>query len=349
MKRFLSAVGRVVLWPWTRFFDPRFRGLADQADSQHADLAERIRILQVEAIKRETLQHELTIMRDTLADIARSELDATQEANELITRTLGELLAETTAMTRLLSALRLRDLEGAAIEDLDEKTADFLNYASSHRGFAAQRGVWFNPPISLRYGPSDVAAADVNERIVELPYAFRALNGLDAESTVLDIGAAESIVAFSLASLGYQTTALDLHPYPLEHPRLQSVQADILTWESPNPFDAVLCISTLEHIGLGAYGDDPSEAADIRAMKRIQRLTKPGGRLVLTVPFGAASGDRSQRGYEQADLDRLLDGWTVDDLTVVRRRDGLSWVVDDAAGADDARRVALVSATRPPH
>lgn len=335
-------------WPIRRLFDPRFGGLAQQADSQHQDLAQRLEVLQNHVADRPTLEHELERMRDTLTAIARADLEATREANELFGRSLGDLLAEASTATALLTSLRLRDLEEGSVEDLDAPTADFLNYASSHRGFAAQRGVWFNPPISLQYGDAEVVPADTNERIVELPYAFRALARLESGSTVLDVGAAESTVAFSLASLGYEVTALDLHPYPLSHPQLESVEGDILEWEPGKTFDAVLCISTLEHLGLGAYGDEPVSGADGRALDRIRALTKAGGILILTTPFGAASGDRTQRGYERTELERLLDDWTIEDFTVVRRQDDLTWALDDGSVTDETRRVALVTAVRPP-
>ena len=222
-----------------------------------------------------------------------------------------------------------------------------------YRGFAAPEGLWFNPPISVAYEEGRVRPANTNERIVELPYVFRALSRAEPGTSVLDIGAAESTVAFSLASLGYDVTAVDLHPYPLVHPRLKSVEGDILDWDPGTTFDVVLCISTLEHIGLGAYGEDASGAdnpSDGRALERIRALTRPGGVLVLTVPFGDASADMNQRSYGREDLERLLDTWKVEDVTVVRRENDLTWAVGEDRGgseSDDLRRVALVTALRP--
>jgi SAM-dependent methyltransferase len=247
----------------------------------------------------------------------------------------------------LLKSLGLRELEEGPVEDLDWAGAAFLNYASSHRGYAAQRGLWFNPPISLTYSEGEVLPAGANERIVELPYAFRALARAEPGASVLDVGAAESTLAFSLASLGYEVTALDLNPYPLTHPRLKAVVADVREWSPDRTFDVVLCISTLEHIGLAVYGGAADANADAAAVQRLFELTTPDGTLVLTVPFGAASGDETQRGYERADLERLLADWTIEDLTVVRREDDLTWSPDDDADDKSARRVALVTAVRP--
>src|SRR5207248_5226784 len=101
---------------------------------------------------------------------------------------------------------------------------------------------------------------------------------------ILDVGAAESLVALSLAMLGYEVTALDLRPYSFEHPRLCSVNAAVEEWKHENEsFDAVVCLSTIEHVGLGAYGEDAKDGrADLDAMKRMRELVKPRGLLVLT-------------------------------------------------------------------
>ena len=75
--------------------------------------------------------------------------------------------------------------------------------------------------------PARSNVSTVHERIVEVPYAFRALSGLAPGSRVLDVGSAESTVALSLAALGYRVTALDLRPYPFEHPLLEVVAAPL--------------------------------------------------------------------------------------------------------------------------
>jgi SAM-dependent methyltransferase len=50
--------------------------------------------------------------------------------------------------------------------------------------------------------------------------------------------------------------------------------------------DVVSLISTLEHIGLGRYGDPLDVDGDIRCMREVWRVLHPGGHLVLTIPYG---------------------------------------------------------------
>jgi 2-polyprenyl-3-methyl-5-hydroxy-6-metoxy-1,4-benzoquinol methylase len=320
LKGVAKRIALAILWPIRRFFDPRFAGLGAAMQAN---------------------------------------VDATAEATELLGRSLDELRARLDEQVRLLEETRteasyasgraFERLVGGSVSEIDERVAHLLNYASSHLGFAAQRDLWLNPPISLAYEPGGVKLTNVNERIAEIPHVYRALSRLEPGAKVADVGAAESLVAFSLAILGYDVTAIDLRPYPFEHPSLKSVATPIEEWEHDGTFDAVICLSTIEHVGLGAYGEEAKDQrADLEAMRRMRELTAPGGVLVLTTRFGRPAVDELQRTYDKAGLDELLEGWNVEELTVLRREDATTWALaDGTGGADDgAEKVALVTATR---
>ena len=215
---------------------------------------------------------------------------------------------------------------GGSVGDIDQSVAHLLNYASSHRGFAAQRDLWLNPPLSLAYEPGGVRLTNVNERIVEIPHVYRALARVEPGGKVADVGAVESLVALSLAMLGYEVTAVDLRTYPFEHPKLRSVIGPVEEWdEKPETFDAIVCLSTIEHIGLGAYGEAAKDGrTDIEAMKRMRELVKPGGLLVLTTRFGTAGEDEFQRTLRSArarEAPRGLAGRRADDSAARRRHE----------------------------
>jgi SAM-dependent methyltransferase len=322
-RRSLRNVGRALLWPFRRFFDPRFEGIAHQINVKHEDV--------------------LAKHGDILAEVLAVRSESRQRHAESIdlARALADLVRET---DRWRQAMRT-----GSVDDIDEEVARLLNYAGTHEGFAAQRGLWFNPPLALRYSAGDVVLEETIERIVEVPYVLRALAHVEAGATVLDVGATESLLAISLASLGYDVTALDPRPYPFDHPSLRTVVASIQDWDHEGVFDAVVCLSTVEHIGLGAYGEAPAaEGSDLAAMKRMRELTKPGGLFVLTVPVGKADANEFQRTYDAAGLDALLEGWKVEDLTITRRKDRRTWVVekDGFQSTRPDSRVALVTARR---
>ena len=192
-------------------------------------------------------------------------------------------------------------------------TADFLNWSSGHTGPAAQAGMWFNPAVTVFHHDGTVRPGDVNERIVEIPWVMGLAATLEPGSLVLDFGATESTVSLSLASLGLDVIAADLRPYPLSHPRVRSLTGPIEQWDGPErPLDAIFCVSALEHVGLGAYDETPTEGAlDRQIVERFARWLKPGGEIAFTAPYGRWEVDELQRVYDAAHLDALFAGWRV--------------------------------------
>jgi Caenorhabditis protein of unknown function, DUF268 len=364
--KFLRRVGKAILWPASRFFDPRFRGIATQVETAHHGIERQARVYHDDLVRHldevnrrldaaAAFGERVELALGELRALLNAEIETTTEATAVLGRSLADLLGETDRVRDLIEShvLAFSDphvdrVVGSRLEDLDEGLAKVLNFAESHRGFAAQRNLWFNPPLSLEYGGGRVDVSRINERIAEVPYVTRALAPLQPGATVLDVGAAESTLAFSLATLGYRVTAIDLHPYPLEHPNLRAVQAPLQDWKTTEVFDAVICLSTIEHIGLGAYGEDDAEenGADLEAMRRIRELTAAGSLLVLTAPFGRKGRTDIQRTYDRRSLERLLEGWNVEDLTVLRKQDEKTWVSADSS-SKNGERVAMVTARRP--
>jgi len=321
----VRSVAKKLAWPARRFFDPRFT-----------------RILQeIEEVK--TLQITDATAADETATFTGRSLDTVLAHVEEHARALDALNAR---LEQLNQRIAFDPDSPHSVDEIDENTARVLNYASGHGGFAARANLWFNPPLLVGYEPQHVELRWVNERIVEVPYAFRALCRVPVDAKVLDVGAAESSVCLSLATLGYDVTAIDPRPNPLSHERLRVVVARVEEWEHDAAFDAVLCLSTIEHIGLPAYGAERKEGADLAAMRRMYELTAPGGLLVLTTRFGKSGADEFQRTYDRAALDRLLEGWAIDELRVVRREDATTWTVADGDIGESVEAVALVTATR---
>lgn len=239
-----------------------------------------------------------------------------------------------------------QELSGA-VDQLDRMLADVANYALSHRGWASQAGLWFNPPISIEHAPGELRVANINERIAEIPFIFSALGTLPRGSRILDVGSTESTVSVSLASLGYDVTAVDPRPYPLSHERLTNHVGPIETFSSETPFDGALLLSSIEHFGLGAYDLPVNEKADLEAIQRVWDLVRPGGMLVLTTPYGIAETTDLQRTYTPDQIDTLLEGWTILERSYLTQVSPTEWhrveEINDFAGS----HVVLVRATKP--
>ena len=255
-------------------------------------------------------------------------------------------------LLRALGALHVAvaGTTGRTLADLDAPTAAFLNWSGGPEGFAAQAGLWFNPPVPVEHDAGRVAPLLVNERLVEQPFAFSALAGLrEGGLEILDVGGAESTVALSLAALGHRVCVVDPRGYPLEHPRLRVRSVALEELEpSDRGFGAALALSAVEHFGLGAYGDPKRGArADLDALAAIRERLVERGTLVLTVPLAArASVDDFQRVYDPDGVRALLEGWEVRELRAAWQADRLTWVAGDLDEPAGDRGVALAVAVR---
>jgi SAM-dependent methyltransferase len=155
----------------------------------------------------------------------------------------------------------------------------------------------------------------INERIIEIPLAIQWLSRMPADSTVLDLGCAESALPLFLSGTGYRVTGCDYRPYPYCHPNLNFVRGDILQLPfADEKYDAVMCISTLEHIGMGFYQDPLlSERADKTAILEMYRVLKKSGLFILSVPFGIGIENPQQRVYDELTLSRLLQNFNIEE------------------------------------
>jgi hypothetical protein len=242
---------------------------------------------------------------------------------------------------------RLDQVGGGPLSKLDGALAGAINIASGHRGFAAQAGLWFNPPVTVELGEGSAAISDVNERIVELPFAMGQLARVDPGARILDVGGAESTFALSAASLGYRVTVVDPQGLPYEHPNLTTFPGRLEEWKEDDgePFAAAFLISAIEHFGLGAYGEQAGgEQADRQALARVRELLSDDGRLVLTAPYGMSSVDDFERIYDDDALQQLLAGWHVLERRTMVRTDRRTWL----PGTEGSGGAVLVAATPKP-
>ena len=91
----------------------------------------------------------------------------------------------------------------------------------------------------------------------------------------------------------------------------ESIRGDIArTGFADDSFDLVWCISALEHFGMdnSGYTDSFSQNRDLAviAIKEMHRVVKPGGTILVTVPYGQYEDHGWLLNYDQKHLNELL-------------------------------------------
>lgn len=169
------------------------------------------------------------------------------------------------------------------------------------------RALWWRSTrlrdAGLAAGPLSVI---VSEQVIENASVLRQVD--PSVRKVLDFGAFESTLPLALAALGIEVTVVDQRAYPFSAERLEVLQHDILQPLSglPSDYDLVYSISTVEHVGLGHYGDPPAPDGDRLALANLWDKVRPGGRLIFSVPAGRPGVQRGYRVYDEAGLRRIM-------------------------------------------
>ena len=158
----------------------------------------------------------------------------------------------------------------------------------------------------------------LDERIVEYPWLFSRIPA--GTGRLLDAG---SVLNFEYLLThprlaGKQIFISTLAPegtHPRARPTVSYVYEDLReTCYRDAYFDWVVCLSTLEHIGLDNtrfYTRDPAKReheldAHLDAIVELRRVLKPGGVLYLSVPFGRHANHGWLQVFDAAMLDRAL-------------------------------------------
>ena len=139
------------------------------------------------------------------------------------------------------------------------------------------------------------------------------------------------VEAIGYRLLASQITTLDYTRKHYETERLEWLHVNdyledlISNKKKIETFDASASFSSIEHSGLGRYGDPLSPEGDINAVQQVHCLLKPGGFFFLGLPTSSDDSSyiefNAHRVYGSKRLKLLFDGWTKVDQ--VESRDGV--------------------------
>jgi SAM-dependent methyltransferase len=153
------------------------------------------------------------------------------------------------------------------------------------------------------------------ERSCEYDFAFKSIP-IHVDK-ILDVGSTGSLFPLKLAKAGFKVHVIDSRLYHEKHRNLKVIKGDITQNNfSYDYFDIISCISTIEHIGLSAYGDPECKNGDFNAFKEFKRIIKNDGYLIITTPFSKhyclkTLGKTVERIYNWDRLKKLFEGWNI--------------------------------------
>jgi SAM-dependent methyltransferase len=142
---------------------------------------------------------------------------------------------------------------------------------------------------------------------------------------VLDVGCTESLLVYELHKRGYNTHGLDQRKYQERLPKEIKFYRKDITNLTPietvgnKLFDFVLALSTIEHVGMGGYGDKRKNGGDRLALENIHNLLLDHGFFIITVPLYYWASDVG-RGYTYESFGSLIKG--LFDVCEITQRNG---------------------------
>lgn len=218
-------------------------------------------------------------------------------------------------------------------------------------GYTAHKHHAIQQALAQRFQPDALPSGwgwRLDERIVEYPWLFARLPR--GPGRLLDAG---SVLNFDFllgheALAGKEIVIQTLEPEPdcFWHKRVSYVFGDLRqTCFRDAAFDAIVCVSTLEHVGMDNtlyYSPDAARREDAPetyrdVVREMRRLLAPGGRLYLTVPFGRRVSHGWLQVFDATMLDAVIE--TFAPTTVHEqhyRYDPAGWAVSSREQSRDA-------------
>ncbi|HXA02813.1 MAG TPA: DUF268 domain-containing protein [Cytophagaceae bacterium] len=111
----------------------------------------------------------------------------------------------------------------------------------------------------------------------------------------------------------------DYRPAKVQLNNLSAEAADLTALPFPSDsVKSISCMHTVEHIGLGRYGDPLDYDGDIKAINELKRVTAPNGNLLFVVPIGKSIiMFNAHRIYSYDQVISYFDGFDLMDFSLI--------------------------------
>jgi SAM-dependent methyltransferase len=221
-----------------------------------------------------------------------------------ITSMLRNSSADQYSLYRQVRSASMSEITKAIAELQQKKIIHVVRYRKNNR-------TGLDIPIySLSAGKNDrldvhdLLAGVTSERLVEYDFLSRNLVSNLRKAKILDIGSAKSELVKTISEFGskWQVFGIDL-----AQGTDITMDARLMAFRD-RLFEQVICISTLEHIGLSCDVNDKN--GDKKTIQEIFRILKKDGSAIITLPYGSV--EKSEyRVYNRKTLDNLVSRFSV--------------------------------------
>ena len=183
----------------------------------------------------------------------------------------------------------------------------------------------------------------LDARVVEIPWVLARLK--DKRGKLLDAGSSlnHGFVVTAPALAGKKVTIVTLAPESecYWNHGVSYVFGDLVDLDIRDAsFDFVVCISTIEHIGMDntMYTGENSIASSgdrkgfLRAVSEMKRILKPGGIFYVTFPFGRYEDHKWFQQFDSMLTDTLIEEFGSSRVSeTIFRYDPDGWIMSDRA------------------
>jgi hypothetical protein len=138
--------------------------------------------------------------------------------------------------------------------------------------------------ISPRLHDKNSLAGPNDSSLYQNVWAFELINQTNVEKHY-DIGSHTQFLG--MLSTVIPLIYIDIRPYNIQLNNFTFQQGSILNLPfETNSIKSLSCLHTIEHIGLGRYGDDLDPEGSTKSINELQRVVEPSGSLYLSTPIG---------------------------------------------------------------
>jgi SAM-dependent methyltransferase len=115
------------------------------------------------------------------------------------------------------------------------------------------------------------------------------------------------------------TRFYDYRPTDLGLPGLTCFSGDLTNISfGDNSIDSISCLHTVEHVGLGRYGDPIDYDGDLKAIAELKRVVKPGGSLLFVTPVGQSKiAYNAHRIYSFEQVTEYFSGFELKEFSLI--------------------------------